>query len=156
MQIGCAAEEQGQEQANMARMQGRRSSEKVKDDDRRECYHCREASRVKSRSRTRLKDLADAEWKPVTANYRPSSIAADAPLADDHVTMFLETTMRSDADSTASDWVRTRETHICDSNVRNMSVDRHMCRRRHLSKRILSNRTEGYNGGNNAIRDSTR
>ena len=56
---------------------------------------------AKSQSRTRLKDLTDAEWKQVTANSRPSSIAADAPLADDHVTMFLETTMGSDAGSTA-------------------------------------------------------
>ena len=78
-----------------------KSSEKVKDDDQRKCYYCREAGHAKSQSRTRLKDLTDAEWKPVTANSRPSSIAADAPLADDHVTMFLETTMRSDAGSTA-------------------------------------------------------
>ena len=65
-----------------------------------------------------LKDLADAEWKPVTANTRPSSTAADAPLVDDYVTMFLvtvphgkrkspfarvkiEITMRSDVGSTA-------------------------------------------------------
>ena len=90
------------------------SSEKVKADDQRKCYHCRE----ESWSRTRLKDLADAEGKPVTANSRPSSTAADAPLVDDYVTMFLvtvphgkrktpcarvkiETTMRSDAGSTA-------------------------------------------------------
>ena len=46
----------------------KKSSEKVKDDDQRKCYHCREAGRAKSRSRTRLKDLADAEWKPVNAN----------------------------------------------------------------------------------------
>ena len=95
-----------------------KSSEKVKDDDQRKCYHCREAGRAKCRSRTRLKDLADAGWKPVTANTRPSSTAADAPLVDDYVTMFLvtvphgkrktpcarvkiETTMRSDAGSTA-------------------------------------------------------
>ena len=77
------------------------SSEEVKDDDQRKCYYCREAGHAKSQSRTRSKDLADAEWKPVTANSRPSSIAADAPLAGDHVTMFLETTMRSDAGSTA-------------------------------------------------------
>ena len=77
------------------------SSEKEKDDDQRKCYYCREAGHAKSQSRTRLKDLTGAEWKPVTANSRPSSIAADAPLADDHVTMFLETTMRSDAGSTA-------------------------------------------------------
>ena len=49
------------------------SSEKVKDDDQRKCYHCRKAGRAKSQSRTRLKDLADAEGKPVTANIRPSS-----------------------------------------------------------------------------------
>ena len=44
------------------------SSEKVKDDDRRKCYHCRKAGHAKSQSRTRLKDLADAEGKPMTAN----------------------------------------------------------------------------------------
>ena len=94
------------------------SSEKVKDDDRRESHYCREAGHAKSQRRTRLKDLADAEEKPVTANTRPSSTAADAPLADDHVTMYLVTvprvkrksscarvkigtTMRSDAGSTA-------------------------------------------------------
>ena len=97
----------------------KKSSEKVKDDDQRKCYHCREAGHAKSRSRTRLKDLADAEWKPVIANTRPRSTAADAPLVDDYVTMFLvtvphgkrkspcarvkiQTTMRSDAGSTAS------------------------------------------------------
>ena len=37
------------------------SSEKVKDDDQRKCYYCREAGHTKSQSRTRLKDLADAE-----------------------------------------------------------------------------------------------
>ena len=90
----------------------------MKDEDRKKCYYCREAGHAKSQSRTRLKDLADAEWKPVTANTRPSSTAADAPLVDYYVTMFLvtvphgkrktpcarvkiETTMRSDAGSTA-------------------------------------------------------
>ena len=91
-----------------------KSSEKVKDDDQRKCSCCRKAGHTKSQRRTRLKDLADAEGKPVTANSRPSSTAADAPLADDHATMFLvtvpffqgkpscacvkiETTLRSDA-----------------------------------------------------------
>ena len=94
-----------------------KSSERVKDEDRKKCYYCREAGHAKSQSRTRLEDLADAEGKPVTANIRPSSTAADAPLADDFVTTFLvtvphakrkspcarvkiETTMRSDAGST--------------------------------------------------------
>ena len=95
-----------------------KSSEKVKDDDQRKCYLCRKAGHAKSQSRTRLKDLADAEGKPVTANTRSSSTAADAPLADDHATMSLvtvphvkrkpscacvkiETMMRSVAGSTA-------------------------------------------------------
>ena len=95
-----------------------KSSEKVKDDDQRKCYYCREAGHTKSQSRTRLKCLADAEGKPVTANSRPSSTAADAPLADDYATTFLvtvphvkrkpscacvkiETTLMSDAGSTA-------------------------------------------------------
>ena len=94
-----------------------KSSERVKDEDRKKCYFCREAGHAKSQSRTRLEDLADAEGKPVTANIRPSSTAADAPLADDYVATFLvtvphakrkspcarvkiETTMRSDAGST--------------------------------------------------------
>ena len=51
------------------------SSEKVKDDDRRKCCYCREAGHAKSQSRTRLKNLADAEWKSVTANTRPGSTA---------------------------------------------------------------------------------
>ena len=67
------------------------SSEKVKNDGRRKCYYCREAGRARSQSRTRLKDMADAEWKLVTANSRPSSTAAVAPLADDHATTFLVT-----------------------------------------------------------------
>ena len=100
----------------MARTQGSNFLRKVEDDDWRKCYYCREAGHAKSQRRTRLKDLAEAEWKTVTANSQPSSIAADAPLADDYVTMFLvtvlhdkrkpscacvkiETTMRSDAGS---------------------------------------------------------
>ena len=89
----------------------------MKDDDRRKCYYCRETGHAKSQSRTRLKDLADAEEKSVTANSRPISTAAVVPLEDDSATTFLvtvphvkkyscarvkiETTMRSDAGSTA-------------------------------------------------------
>ena len=131
----------------------KKSSEKVKEDGQRKCYHCREAGHAKSRSRTRLKDLADAEWKPVTANTRPTSTAADAPLVDDYVTMFFvivshakrkltcarvkfETTMRSDAGSTAPTGSgRVKLTHLRFQRA-NMSDDGHMCRRRHLSKRI--------------------
>ena len=59
-----------------------KSSEKVKDDDQKKCYYCRKAGHTKSQSRTRLKDLADAEEKPVTANSRPSSTAAGRRLRD--------------------------------------------------------------------------
>ena len=129
------------------------SSEKVKDDDQRKCYYCREAGHAKSQSRTRSKDLAEAEWQPVTANSRPSSTAAIAPLADDYVTMYLvtvphvkrkssrarvkiETTMRSDAGSTAPNGSgRVRLTSAIPT-CKNMSDDGHMCGRRHLSKRI--------------------
>ena len=65
------------------------------------------------RGRSREVPEQDAEGKPMTANIRASSTAADAPLTDDYVTMFLvtvphanrkspcarvkiETTMRSD------------------------------------------------------------
>ena len=129
------------------------SSEKVKDDDQRKCYHCRKAGHAKSQSRTRLKDLADAEGKPVTANIRLSGTAAGAPLTDDYVTTFLVTVPHvnrksplctcqdRDNDETGcgwhcSDWVRTRETHVSDANVQNMSDDGRMCGRRHPSKRI--------------------
>ena len=39
-------------------------------DDRRKCYCCRETGHARSQSGRRLKDLADAEGKPVTANSR--------------------------------------------------------------------------------------
>ena len=63
----------------------------MKDDDRRKCYYCRETGHARSQSRTRLKNLIDAEGKPVTAKSRSSSTAAVAPLADDHATTFLVT-----------------------------------------------------------------
>ena len=95
-----------------------KSSEKVRDDDQRKCFYSGEADHAKFQSRTRLNVLADAEVKTVIANSRPSSTVAVAPPADDYVTTFLvtvphvksktscacvkiETTMRSDAGSTA-------------------------------------------------------
>ena len=99
VQIGVQPKSKGKsKQGKDAR---KKSFGKAKDDDQRKCYYSRKAGRAKSRSRTRWKDLADTKWKSVTAKSRPSSIAADAPLADDYVTMFHETTMRSDAGSTA-------------------------------------------------------
>ena len=93
-----------------------KSSEKVKDDDQRKCFYCRKAGHTKSQW-DENEGSADAEVKPVTAHSRPSSFTADAPLADVYVTMYpvtvphvkrssrarvkIETTMRSDAGSTA-------------------------------------------------------
>ena len=51
------------------------SSEKVNGDDRRKCYYCREAGHARSQSRTRLKDLTDAEEKQVTASSCPIRLA---------------------------------------------------------------------------------
>ena len=116
MQIGVQPKSKGRgKDGEDARKE---SSEKVKDDDRRKCYHCRETSHTGSQSRTRLKNLIDAEGKPVTAKSRMHNTAAVAPLADDYVTTFLvtvphvkgksscacvkiDTTMRSEAGSTA-------------------------------------------------------
>ena len=76
--------------ANMARMQGSKTS---KSERRRseKCYHCREAGHAKSQRRKRLKDLADAEGKPMTANSRPNNTSTIAPLASDYVKMHLVT-----------------------------------------------------------------
>ena len=71
VQIGVQPKSNGKDKdGNDARNE---SSERVKDDDRRKCYCCTEAGHAKSQSRTRLKDLAEAEWKPVTAN--PDQVA---------------------------------------------------------------------------------
>ena len=64
------------------------SSKKVKGDDQRSCYYCQKTGRVKSQCNTRLKDLADAEGKPVTANSHLNDTAAVVPshcsLPDEH------------------------------------------------------------------------
>ena len=62
----------------------------------------------------------------------------------------IETTMRSDAGSTAP----TESERVKLRFQRAKHVWWHVCGRKHLSRRIWSNRTGGYNGGN-AIRDGT-
>ena len=65
------------------------SSKKVKADDQRMCYDCQKRGRIRPQCGTRLKDLADAEGKPVTANSHPKVTAAVVPLhcsmPDEHV-----------------------------------------------------------------------
>ena len=137
------------------------SSEKVKDDDRRKCYHCREAGHTRSESRTRLKDLADAEWKTVTANFRMSSTAAVAVTVPHVKTkascacVKVETTMRSDAGSTAPTGSE-RVKLISAISTCQPCLMTDTCAGVGICPRGSdSHRTEGYNGGNNAIRDST-
>ena len=115
MQIGAHPKNKGKDARN-------ESSKKVKGDDHRRWYFCQKTGHVKSQCKTRLRDLADAEEKPVTANSRPNDTAAVVPLhcslPDEHAMTFLwqcpvwrvrppceyfnvETMMRLDAGSTA-------------------------------------------------------
>ena len=165
----CAAEEQRQKQAWQGCMEENRLR-KWKTTSRESVITTGRQGREKSRSKTRLKDLADAEWKPVTANTRPSSTATDAPVEDDYATMFLvtvphdkretpcarvkiETTMRSGAGSTAPTgsgrvWltfvIPTCETCLMTDTCTGGGI----CPRRYQTAR-------GCNGGNNSIRDGT-
>ena len=98
------------------------SSKKVKADDQRRCYYCQKTGHAKSQCETRLKDLADAEGKPVTANSHPNDTAATVQmhcsLPNEHVMTFpmalpcgrrktscehnnADTTLRSNAANTA-------------------------------------------------------
>ena len=52
------------------------SSKKVKADDKKRCCCCQETGHVWSQCGSRLKDLADAEEEPVTANSHPNDTAA--------------------------------------------------------------------------------
>ena len=78
------------------------SYEKVKDDDRRRCYFCRETGHAKSQSRTRLEDLADAEVKPVTQqrSRRWQMTTRQLKRKSSCACVKIETTMRSDAGGT--------------------------------------------------------
>ena len=56
------------------------SSKKTKSDDQRKCFYCQKTGHVKAECRKRLKDLADAEEKPVAASPHPNDTAAVVPL----------------------------------------------------------------------------
>ena len=97
-------------------------SKKAKVDDLRRCSCCQKTGHVKHQFKTRKKDLADAEGKPVTANSHPNDTAAVVPLhsslPDEHAMtrhmampcverktpcedVNVETMMRPDASGTA-------------------------------------------------------
>ena len=56
------------------------SSKKVKSDDRRKCFYCNKTGHVRAECRKRLKELAEAEGKPVAASPHPHDTAAVVPL----------------------------------------------------------------------------
>ena len=118
------------------------SSKKVKADDQRRCYHCQKTSHAKSQCETRLKDLADAEGKPATANSHSNDTAAVVPLhcslSDEHAMtchvampcverktpcedVNVETMMRPNVGSTAPNKTEHVELTPTISNVRNIS-----------------------------------
>ena len=56
------------------------SSKKVKSDDRRKCFCCNKTCHVRAECRQRLKDLPEAEGKPVAASPHPHDATAIVPL----------------------------------------------------------------------------
>ena len=56
------------------------SSKKVKRDDRRKCFYCNKTGHVRTECRQRLKDLAEAEGKPVAASPHPHDATVIVPL----------------------------------------------------------------------------
>ena len=57
------------------------SSKKTKNDDQRKCFCCQKTGHVKAECRKRLKDLAEAEGKPVAASpHDPNDTASVLPL----------------------------------------------------------------------------
>ena len=56
------------------------SSKKVKSDDRRKCFYCNKTGHVKAECNKRLRDLAEAEGKPVAASPHPHDATAIVPL----------------------------------------------------------------------------
>ena len=56
------------------------SFKKVKSDDRRKCFYCNKTGHVRAECRQRLKDLAEAEGKPVAASPHPHDATAIVPL----------------------------------------------------------------------------
>ena len=55
-------------------------SKKVKSGDRRKCFYCNKTGHVKAECNKRLRDLAEAERKPVAASPHPHDATAIVPL----------------------------------------------------------------------------
>ena len=88
MQIGAHPKSKNKDARN-------ESSKQVKGDDQRRWYHCQKTGHVVSMQNERLKDFADAEGNPVSANSHPNDTAAVVPsrcsLPDEHAMTFLMT-----------------------------------------------------------------
>ena len=70
------------------------SAKKAKSDDQITCFYCQKTGHVKAECRKRLKDLADAEEKPVAASPHPHDTAAGVPFqcllpGDRHTSTFV-------------------------------------------------------------------
>ena len=76
MQLGANPKSKGKGKES----KGTGSSKTVKSDDRRKCFYCNKPGHVRAECRQRLKDLAEAEGKPVAASPHPHDATAIVPL----------------------------------------------------------------------------
>ena len=156
VQLGANSKSKGKGKDSKGKGKGKdaknESSKKAKNDDQRKCN---KSGHVKAECRKRLKDLADAEERPVAATPRPSGTAVvplQCILQDErHTSTFVmampgansETRVSqcANGDEARRGWHRTgrnttRETHCCDSVKGNILDDGHVRRCNHFSKRF--------------------
>ena len=89
-----------------ARMQRTNRPKKAKNDDQRRCFYCNKSGHLKAECRKKLRDLADAEGKPVAATPHPNGTAAVVPLQcllpdEKHTSTFVIAIQRPGAGSIA-------------------------------------------------------
>ena len=157
VQLGADSKSKGKGKDSKGKGKGKdaknESSKKAKNDDQRKCN---KSGHVKAECRKRLKDLADAEERPVAATPRPSGTAVvplQCILQDErhtsnvrHGHAWCEPAKREfpsaqNGDEARRGWHRTgrnttRETHCCDSVKGNILDDGHVRRCNHFSKRF--------------------
>ena len=133
------------------------SSKKAKSDDQRKCFYCNKSGHVKAECRKRLRDLAEAEGKPVAASPHANDTAAIVPLQcflpgeRDSSTFVIalpcvnsetscefssEQPVRSPGAGSFAPAETRRVTHCCDSVKLKTLDDGHVCRCKHFSKRF--------------------
>ena len=81
MQLGANPKSKGKGKDSKGTDSKHESSKKAKSDDQRKCFYCNKSDPVKVECRKRLKDLAEAEGKPVAASpHHSNDKAAVVPL----------------------------------------------------------------------------